>query len=158
MRKHKSFFWQMLGGVILIILLAMLWPSETDTLFSQLDVNNEALLAKGKKVYASNCASCHGAKLEGQANWRGKDANSLYPAPPQDDTGHSWRHSDQYLIDVVKNGLYSDGKQTNMPAYKNQLSDHDIISVLTYIKSSWSAEKRAIQKSIQKDAITTNDL
>ncbi len=158
MRKHKSFFWQMLGGICLIILLAMLWPTETDRSFSRLDVNDEKLLAQGKKVYALNCASCHGVNLEGQANWRVKDAKGLYPAPPQDDKGHSWHHPDQYLIDAVKNGLYLDGKQTNMPSFKNQLSENDILSVLTYIKSSWSAEKRAVQKSIQKDSTIRNDL
>jgi len=156
MRKHNSFFWQMCGGVFFIILLAMLWPAESDIPFSKLDVNDNKLLTQGKKVYAKNCASCHGANLEGQANWREKDLNGLYPAPPQDDTGHSWHHADQYLIDSVTNGLYLDGRPTNMPAYKNQLTEKEIISVLTFIKSAWSAEKRAIQKSIQKDSITSN--
>jgi mono/diheme cytochrome c family protein len=27
-------------------------------------------LAVGARVYAENCASCHGANLEGQPNWR----------------------------------------------------------------------------------------
>ncbi len=158
MRKHKSFFWQMLGGVFFVIFLAMLWPTESDQSFSRLDINDKKQLAEGKQVYGLNCASCHGAKLEGQANWRQKGADGLYPAPPQDDAGHSWRHSDQYLIDVVKNGLFLDGKQTNMPSYKNKLSESEIIAVLTYIKGSWSAEKRAIQKGIQKDSMTPENL
>ena len=27
-------------------------------------------LVSGKTLYTDNCASCHGAKLEGQPNWR----------------------------------------------------------------------------------------
>ena len=27
-------------------------------------------LAMGAQLYAENCASCHGAALEGEANWR----------------------------------------------------------------------------------------
>lgn len=27
-------------------------------------------LARGGKLYAQHCAACHGAKLEGQPNWR----------------------------------------------------------------------------------------
>src|SRR5437763_3346820 len=34
------------------------------------DPNDPALIARGKVVYTEYCASCHGANLEGQPNWR----------------------------------------------------------------------------------------
>ena len=34
------------------------------------DPTNVALVEHGRKVYADHCASCHGAQLEGQANWQ----------------------------------------------------------------------------------------
>ena len=39
--------------------------------------------AKGKSAYAEQCASCHGASLEGQPNWRHRLPNGRLPAPPQ---------------------------------------------------------------------------
>ncbi len=41
----------------------------------------DANLANGEHVYAQNCASCHGADLEGQPNWRTADENGILPAP-----------------------------------------------------------------------------
>ncbi|MGP3699899.1 c-type cytochrome, partial [Rhodobacter sp. NSM] len=41
-----------------------------------------ARLALGQRVYAAECASCHGANLEGQANWREPGPDGRYPAPP----------------------------------------------------------------------------
>lgn len=155
MRKRKSFFWQMVGGAILLVALAIFWPIKSDNTFNRLDISDKQLVANGKKIYVAHCASCHGAKLEGQANWKERGADGLYPAPPQTDAGHSWRHTDQYLIDAVKNGLFENGKPTNMPAFGKTLTDTDIISVLTYIKSEWSVEKRAIQKRIQQDSVPT---
>lgn len=41
-----------------------------------------------------------------------------------------------------------------MPAFDTTLNDMEIIAVLTYIKSEWSAKKRAIQNQIQQDSIS----
>ncbi|WP_324288663.1 c-type cytochrome [Hoeflea alexandrii] len=34
----------------------------------------------GRQVYAQNCASCHGAELQGQPNWRRRLENGRMPA------------------------------------------------------------------------------
>ena len=39
-------------------------------------------LSKGQKNYQSFCASCHGANLEGQPNWRDFKEDGSLPAPP----------------------------------------------------------------------------
>ena len=44
----------------------------------------------GKTVYMENCASCHGAVLEGQVNWQQRDSDGYMPAPPHDVSGHTW--------------------------------------------------------------------
>ena len=41
---------------------------------------NSADVALGQKIYAQHCAACHGAKLEGQPNWRDKLPNGRMPA------------------------------------------------------------------------------
>ena len=37
-------------------------------------------LALGRGVYQAHCATCHGADLEGQPNWRKRGADGLMPA------------------------------------------------------------------------------
>lgn len=118
-----------------------------------IDPVDTALVARGKEVYASHCAACHGAKLEGQPEWRKRLPNGRLPAPPHDETGHTWHHPDSVLVDIVKNGLVPgktapDAYVSDMPAYAQLLSDEDIAAVLAYIKSTWPADILAAQKSM----------
>lgn len=98
----------------------------------------------GKQIYVQNCASCHGLKLEGQPDWRKPLANGRMPAPPHDDTGHTWHHPDQVLFGITRNGLVPPyappGYQSDMPAFAQTLSDQEIRAVLAYIASHWSPE------------------
>jgi len=104
--------------------------------------DDAAKVALGAKVYAQHCASCHGAKLEGQPDWRRKLPNGRFPAPPHDDSGHTWHHPDEALLGITKHGLvppYAPKDYENdMPAFADKLSDDEIRSVLAYIKSHWS--------------------
>jgi mono/diheme cytochrome c family protein len=106
-------------------------------------------LSVGKAVYAQHCAACHGAKLEGQPNWRSKLPNGRMPAPPHDDSGHTWHHPDEVLIGITKQGLVPPyappGYESDMPAFANKLSDDEIRAVLAYIASHWSAEVRKLR-------------
>ena len=70
-----------------------------------LQYKDSAVINLGKDVYTKNCASCHGVALEGQANWRQRDADGYLPAPPHDETGHTWHHPDSYLFLMTKYGL-----------------------------------------------------
>ncbi len=120
-----------------------------------IDPFDKQLVANGKQIYAKNCASCHGAKLEGQPDWRTRQANGRLPAPPHNETGHTWHHTDALLIDITKNGLVPgvtapEGYVSDMPAYKTLLSEHNILAVLAYIKSSWPQHALARQKEISQ--------
>jgi len=35
-----------------------------------LQAENPMVVLQGSQIYQNNCASCHGANLEGQPNWR----------------------------------------------------------------------------------------
>lgn len=106
-----------------------------------------AYVSEGKVVYAENCALCHGVKLEGQvADWKSPDASGRLPAPPHDETGHTWHHPDQTLFDITKFGVAKAANLKNydsaMPAYEGILSDKEIVAVLSYIKSTWPDDIR----------------
>ncbi len=105
---------------------------------------SQPVLAQGEKIYAQHCAACHGAKLEGQGDWRKPLPNGRMPAPPHDDSGHTWHHPDQVLFGITKHGLVPPyappGYQSDMPAFGGTLSDGEIRAVLAYIGSHWSSE------------------
>ncbi|WP_409233603.1 c-type cytochrome [Ruegeria sp. B32] len=108
---------------------------------------------RGAALYAENCASCHGVKLEGQADWQTPDADGVLPAPPHDRTGHTWHHGDGLLFDYTKLGgeemlkrMGVSGVQSGMPGFADSLSDQDIWDILAFIKDSWPERERAIQR------------
>jgi S-disulfanyl-L-cysteine oxidoreductase SoxD len=109
---------------------------------SKADPADAQQVALGAKVYAQHCAACHGARLEGQPNWRERLPSGRMPAPPHDESGHTWHHTDEVLFGITKEGLVPGkyappGYESDMPAYRTVLSDDEIWAVLAYIKSSW---------------------
>ena len=108
------------------------------------DPGDAAKVALGEKVYAANCASCHGARLEGQPEWRRRLPNGRMPAPPHDESGHTWHHPDDLLFGMTKYGVarYAPpGYESDMPAFGGKLSDEQIWAVLAYIKSHWTSRE-----------------
>jgi len=142
--------------VLSIVVLAaslLVYDFLTEKKTAYIDPADKQLVAAGQHIYARDCASCHGANLEGEPNWRVRKANGRLPAPPHDATGHTWHHADAVLFDITKNGLVPGvtapmGYVSDMPAYKTLLSDQDIRAVLAYIKSSWPKQALARQKEI----------
>ena len=112
-------------------------------------------LSMGKNIYAQQCAVCHGAKLEGQPDWQRKLANGRFPAPPHDDSGHTWHHPDEVLFGITKNGLalpYAPkGYESDMPAFAGKLSDEEIRAVLAYIGSHWSSEVQKLRAEMLRN-------
>lgn len=105
----------------------------------------------GRALYAQHCAACHGANLEGQPNWRSPDADGLYPAPPHDETGHTWHHDDAMLTDYITRGgqavLEDMGVNftSGMPGFAEVLEADEIGAILDYIKSTWPEPIRKAQ-------------
>ncbi len=101
-------------------------------------------LRVGARIYEQHCAACHGARGEGQPNWRDRGPDGLLPAPPHDPTGHTWHHPDEQLFAITRHGLAKLINQpdyrTAMPIYEGVLSDEEILSVLSWIKSQWPPE------------------
>jgi len=107
-------------------------------------------IALGQELYAANCASCHGADLEGQPDWKRRLDSGRMPAPPHDESGHTWHHTDQALFTITKLGVGAivPGYESDMPAFGEVLSDAEIAAALAYIKSTWPERQRAFQANV----------
>ena len=121
------------------------------------DPRDAARVALGARVYAQHCAACHGAKLEGQRDWRKRLPNGRLPAPPHDESGHTWHHPDQVLFALSRNGLVPPYAPRNyasdMPAFAGKLGDDEIWAVLAYLKSQWtSADVLAARAEMTRNA------
>ncbi len=118
----------------------------------------EPQLKRGEQIYNRFCsAMCHGKNLEGQANWRKRKPDGKLPAPPHDETGHTWHHADALLFGIIKQGMVPPfappNYQSDMPAWGDILSDDDIHAVIAYIKSRWPKETQKIQAGINAEAL-----
>ena len=82
----------------------------------------DALVARGEKVYAANCAACHQASGKGAGPIKALDGAAV-------------------VLDADKGKqiavLLSGAANGAMPAWK-QLSDTELAAVITYTKNSWS--------------------
>ena len=116
------------------------------------DPNNKHQVERGQMIYKKFCAACHGENLEGQPNWRKRKPDGKLPAPPHDETGHTWHHPDEVLFGITKHGLVEPYAPANyksdMPAWGSTLKDSDIWAVLAYIKSRWPEKTRKYQEDI----------
>lgn len=149
-----------LGGLALAgVAAALVWwrlsdPSGATT--GLLRPDDAALLQRGEQLYRVHCASCHGANLQGQPNWRERGADGRLPAPPHDDSGHTWHHPDEVLFQLTKDGVAKAAGlpdyPTNMPAYGGTLSDADIVAVLSWIKSRWTPETRRLHDEVNRQS------
>ena len=110
-------------------------------------------IATGARVYETACASCHGRNLEGQADWQRALPDGGLPAPPHDESGHTWHHPDWVLFRITKFGGGAEappGFKSNMPAFAGVLSDDEIRAALAYIKSRWPTPIRDRQAEISR--------
>ena len=98
---------------------------------------------KGREIFTSNCAACHGAAGEGQPDWHVSKDDGTLPPPPLNGDGHTWHHADGLLYRVVSQGgkIFEDPSipsfKSAMPVFGDWLSHQEIIEVLTYVKSLW---------------------
>ena len=99
---------------------------------SQARLVNPAVMELGRKVYAKQCAMCHGDEGKGQP-----------PAyPPLAGNQSITMSSPVNAIRMVLNGGYPPGTRKNprphgMPPFSHILDDEEVASVVTYIRVAW---------------------
>jgi len=112
-------------------------------------------VAQGQTLYNQHCATCHGMNLEGQPNWKERNEKGRLPAPPHDETGHTWHHADQLLFELTKFGMVPPNVpgnyESDMPVFKDILTDDQIWAVLNYIKSRWPEETQKLQQEMTSE-------
>ena len=143
-----------LFGVLFVLLMPQPYSNTTASPVPEsitLMPDDRAVTAQGRLIYQGQCASCHGADLEGQVGWRDQLIDGKRLAPPHDETGQTWHHPDEMFFQLTKNGIgamMSKPYPNDMPIYKEILSDAEIVATLSYIKSQWPENTQAIHDQI----------
>lgn len=112
------------------------------------------VVALGREAYRAYCASCHGLEGEGVPDWQTPNEMGELPAPPHDSTGHTWKHSDAMLYRIASEGWRDPFNKTDrltMPAFEDVLSPRQIVAVIAYLKTLWTAEQREFQWEESQD-------
>lgn len=90
----------------------------------------------GQVTFEKNCASCHGKSGQGLVkDWKQRQADGKFPAPPVNGTAHAWHHSPKALMNTINNGGIKLGGW--MPGFKDQLSEEEKQAALDYIHDLW---------------------
>ena len=105
----------------------------------QLDAT--ALLERGGKLYAEQCASCHGKDGQGVAG--------IYP--PLAGNGSVTEPTGINAIRIVLLGGFAPSTDANprpysMPPFAQQLSDGDVAAVVSYIRHAWGNDTRPVME------------
>ena len=109
---------------------------------------DQSRIASGEKVYASNCAVCHGARGEATPDWRRREADGSFPPPPLNGTAHTWHHPFGILARQIKFGPPGGGGK--MPTFQGVLTDEEIIDVIAWFQSLWPDDVYAQWWEIQQ--------
>lgn len=93
----------------------------------------------GKKVYADNCARCHGQYGQGIVDdWKQPNPDGSFPPPPLNGTAHTWHHPFSILLKTINEGGIPLGG--TMPAFADSLSREEKVAAIAYFQSLWSDE------------------
>ena len=145
-RSYLALTIALVGVIGLIAAIGVLWLHTPPR--PRADPANAQQVALGRAVYAQHCASCHGANLEGQPNWRRRRPDGRLPAPPHDASGHTWEHTEGQLFEVIKFGIkpfVSQSYETDMRGF-SELDDAKIWAVIAFIRSTWPPEIEELRR------------
>lgn len=118
MKQHITF--------VLTVILAL---SAGTAAFSQ----TKGDAAKGKQVYDTRCAMCHGPGGKGD----GPAAAALQPKPRDlSDAQYMSGLTNDYIFKIISKGGAAVGKSAAMPAHSGMLSDQDIWNVISHISEN----------------------
>ena len=127
-------------GLTILALISLSQPvwSSSDRDALKPNVRNFTSVTTGAKLFQANCAACHGKQGEGAPNWRTPDKKGKFRPPPLNGSGHMWHHPLPVLLSVIRDGTAAQGG--TMPAWKEKLSEREMVDVIAWLQSKWSKE------------------
>jgi mono/diheme cytochrome c family protein len=100
---------------------------------------SEAQVAAGSRVFAQNCAACHGELAQGlTSDWKQRLDDGSLPPPPLNGSAHAWHHPRSLLLQVINTGGAAFGG--NMPAFAGVLDQSEKLAAIAYFQDFWSDE------------------
>ena len=96
---------------------------------------DKTALARGERVFLTNCAGCHGNGGEGRPGWQQPGPDGKLLPPPLDGNGRVWRFTSSQMKQFIHQGS-PDGR-ANMPAWQGKLTEQQISDLVTWITSLW---------------------
>jgi mono/diheme cytochrome c family protein len=145
--------WQTIKFGIFTLLIAFYLPFNLDAAERWY---NKGQVDKGKAVFNTNCAICHGIDAAGTPEWRKPMKDGRYPPPPLNGTAHGWHHNLESLRRQINQGGSKYGGW--MPAFGESLTAEQVDAVIAYFQSFWSDQiytawlKRSSKQSIDPPA------
>lgn len=123
--------------------LVVMKPAEYQAWLSG-NLNNVSPVEAGReKFQALGCASCHGANAEGG---RCPTLNGVAGSQRQLADGRTVEATDEYLRESILNPAAKQvaGYPLIMPTYQGQLTEDELLALVTYIKSLAPASQNAV--------------
>ncbi len=100
---------------------------------------NTSSVQLGQTTFTKNCATCHGKQGQGLTiDWKKRQDNGMFPAPPVNGSAHAWHHSPKTLMNTIEHGGVKLGGW--MPGFKDQLSGAEKQALLDYMYSLWTED------------------
>ncbi|WP_430521649.1 c-type cytochrome [Alloyangia pacifica] len=100
-------------------------------------------------LYGNECASCHGADLEGRPGWRLSLFDTRSAAPPLNGTGYTPQMPDQALLSVMDRGaVYGFGHVGQLN--ESNLTDSEARALLAWIKTHWPENERRYNERLNR--------
>ena len=155
----KALTFSAMAGAAVVLTAALLSSGVTLASAPQPSPTNQvqprtSQVQQGEALYRNYCAACHGPQGEGLGeNWKQRNTQGELPPPPHDETGHTWRHSDEMLYRMIREGWrdpFNKTERLTMPAFGQVLKAEEIEAVVDYLKTLWTEEQRTYQRKQTK--------
>ena len=113
-------------GIMAIGASLAFWVFSPEKVPPPADVAADAVLSRGREVFLSNCANCHGELGHGNG-----PLSKTISGPPARDFREEWKYGSEpdQALNIVRNGA----PDSAMPGWKSALSETDMKSVTAYV-------------------------
>lgn len=109
-------------------------------------------VAQGGRIYAEQCAFCHGDRGQGEPGWEQRDGMGFYPPPPLDASGHADEHTLEDHLNTLRIGGGPLGG--TMPSFADVLDEDGMRAVIAWFQDLWPDEVYASWQAIDAGLAT----